>query len=320
MAVLLLKEADVDKLLPMPEAMEAVELAFRKIGLEEAMNISRSRAVTDHAQIHIMAATIKGMGAMGAKIYSTGRKNPPQFYVPLFDGKTGLLLAIMQGDHLGRIRTGATSAVATKALSRPESKSMGLLGTGKQAFAQVQGIASVRPIERVTVWSPTQAHREAFSAKLAEAFPAIKVTVASCARDAVVGHDIISTITSAYDPFVEADWLAPGTHINACGSNFAGKAELTPAAVKRCDLIVVDQREQARLESGDLEKPIEDKLIAWTDIRDLGPLLVGRYPGRENPGQITLFKSNGLAIQDVACAMRVYKHAVEQGVGTAIDF
>lgn len=320
MAILLLKEAEVEGLLPMSEALEAVELAFRKIGLEEAMNIPRSRAVTDHAQIHVMAATIKGMGAMGAKVYSTSRKNPPLFYVPLFDGKTGLLLAIMQADHLGRIRTGAASAVATKALSRPDSNSLGILGTGKQAFTQVEGIAKVRPIGRVTVWSPTQAHREAFGAKVAAAFPAIKVAVASTAREAVAGHDIVSTITSAYDPFVEGDWLEPGTHINACGSNFAGKAELTPSAVKRCDLIVVDHREQARLESGDLEKPIEDKLIAWTNIRDLGPLLVGRYPGRENATQVTMFKSNGLAIQDVACAMRVYKHAVEQGVGTSIDF
>lgn len=320
MPTLLLNEDEVERLLPMSEALEAVELAFRKIGLEEAVNITRSRAVTDHAQIHIMGATIKGMGAMGAKIYSTSRKNPPQFYVPLFDGKTGLLLAIMKADHLGRIRTGAASGIATKVLSRPESCSLGILGSGKQAFTQVEGVARVRNLQRVTVWSPTQAHRETFAATLEQAFPSIKVTVATTARDAVVGHDIVSTITSAYDPFIEADWLEPGMHINACGSNFAGKAELTPEAVKKCDLIVVDNREQARLESGDLEKPIEDKLVCWTDIRDFGPLLVGRYPGRQNAGQITLFKSNGLAIQDVACAMRVYRHAIEQNVGMTIDW
>ncbi len=319
MPMLLLNEDEVERLLPMSEALEAVEMAFRKIGLEEAVNLTRSRAVTDHAQIHIMGATIKGMGAMGAKIYSTSRKNPPQFYVPLFDGKTGLLLSIMKGDHLGRIRTGAASGIATKILSRPDSTSLGILGSGKQAFTQVEGIAQVRKLERVTVWSPTPAHREAFAETLAKAFP-FAISVATTARDAVVGHDIVSTITSAYDPFIEAAWLEPGMHINACGSNFAGKAELTPEAVKKCDLIVVDNREQARLESGDLEKPIEDKLVCWTDIRDFGPLLVGRYPGRENPNQITLFKSNGLAIQDVACAMRVYRHAVEQNVGTTIDW
>lgn len=320
MPVLLLKEAEIERLLPLEEAMEAVELAFRKVGLEEAMNLSRSRAVTDHAQIHIMAATIKGMGAMGAKLYSTSRKNPPQFYIPLFDGKTGLLLSIMQGDRLGRLRTGAATAVATRALSRQDSRSLGLLGTGKQALAQARGIALVRPIDRVTVWSPTAGNREAFGTLLARELPQARVTVASTAREAVSGHDIVTTITSAYDPFVEAEWLEAGMHINACGSNFAGKAELKPEAVKRCDLIVVDHREQALLESGDLEKPLEDKLISWTDIRDLGPLLVGRYSGRENAGQVTLFKSNGLAIQDVACAMRVYRHALAQGIGTTIDF
>jgi ornithine cyclodeaminase/alanine dehydrogenase-like protein (mu-crystallin family) len=320
MGILLINEGEVLRLLTMDRAIVAVENAFRKLGLEEASNIPRARAVTDHAQIHLMGASHKTASAMGAKIYSTSRKNPAQFYVTLFDGKTGGLLSLLQADHLGRIRTGAASAVATKLLARADAVTLGVLGAGRQAKTQIQAIARVRPLTVVKLWSRSMDRAAVLAAELASEGFHVPVEVQAQPRDAIRGMDILATATSASDPFVEADWLEPGQHINAIGSNYLGRAELQSKAVGRCDLIVVDHRDQAKIESGDLEKPLEDKLIHWAAIRDLGPLMVGRYPGRESASQITLFKSNGLGIQDVACAKVVHDLAVEQKLGKVVEW
>jgi ornithine cyclodeaminase/alanine dehydrogenase-like protein (mu-crystallin family) len=320
MGILLINEGEVLRLLTMDRAIVAVENAFRKLGLEEASNIPRARAVTDHAQIHLMGASHKTASAMGAKIYSTSRKNPAQFYVTLFDGKTGGLLSLLQADHLGRIRTGAASAVATKLLARPDAVTLGVLGAGRQAKTQIQAIARVRPLTVVKLWSRSMDRAAVLAAELVSEGFQVPVEVQAKPQDAIRGMDILATATSASDPFVEADWLEPGQHINAIGSNYLGRAELQSKAVGRCDLIVVDHRDQAKIESGDLEKPLEDKLIHWAAIRDLGPLMVGRYPGRESASQITLFKSNGLGIQDVACAKVVHDLAVEQKLGKVVEW
>ncbi|MCE2804166.1 MAG: ornithine cyclodeaminase family protein [Gemmataceae bacterium] len=320
METLLINEEEVVRLLSMDRAINAVEGAFKKLGLEEASNIPRARAVTDHAQIHVMGASHKTASAMGAKIYATSRKNPAQFFVTLFDGKNARLLALLQADHLGRIRTGAASAVATRLLARSDADSLGVLGAGRQAKTQIQAISLVRSLRLVRLWSRSMDRASALAAELKQEGFTPPIEVQAQPLDAVRGMDILITATSATDPFVEADWLEPGQHINAIGSNYLGRAELQPKAVCRCDLIVVDHRDQAKLESGDLEKPLEDKLIHWAAIRDLGPLMVGRYPGRENPHQITLFKSNGLAIQDVACAKVVHDLARDQGLGKVVSW
>jgi|694.fasta_scaffold10523_15 ornithine cyclodeaminase/alanine dehydrogenase-like protein (mu-crystallin family) len=320
METLLINEDEVRSLLTMDRAIAAVENAFKKMGLEEASNIPRARAVTDHAQIHLMGASHKTASAMGAKIYSTSRKNPAQFLVTLFDGKTGRLLALLQADHLGRIRTGAASAVATKFLAKPDASTLGVLGAGHQAKTQILAIAQVRPLKVVRLWSRSMDRASALAGELKNEGFAVAIEVQATPVDAIRSMEILVTATSAADPFVEAAWLEPGQHINAIGSNYLGRSELFPQAVSRCDLIVVDHRDQAKMESGDLEKPLDEKLIHWSAIRDLGPLLVGRYPGRVNSEQITLFKSNGLAIQDVACAKVIHDLAIQQGVGKVVNW
>jgi alanine dehydrogenase len=317
--VLLLTEEDVRRLLTMDMALEAVEQGLRKMALEEAMNTPRARVQTDHAMLHIMSAAAKTLGIMGAKLYSTSRRSGARFLVPLFDGKTGALLCLMQADYLGQMRTGAASGIATHYMARPDATEVGLFGSGKQARTQVQAICRVRHIRQVQVYSPNEEHRRAFAAEMSELCQTEVVPV-SRPEMAAEKKDIVITATTSREPVLTGHWISQGTHINAIGSNFLSKAELDSVTVRRCAVIAVDSKEQARLEAGDFQQPLEDGSLRWTDVRELGQIIVGRYPGRKHPQDITLFKSLGIAIEDVAVAGRVYARAQAEGVGKIMDW
>jgi len=317
--VLLLTEEDVRHLLTMDMALEAVEQGLRKLALDEAMNTPRARVQTDHAMLHIMSAAAKTLGIMGAKLYSTSRKNGARFILPLFDGKTGALLCLMQADYLGQMRTGAASGIATQHMARPDATEVGLFGSGKQARTQIQAVCRVRRIRQVQVYSPNEAHRRAFAAEMSELCQTEVVPV-SRPEMAAEKKDIVITATTSREPVLTGHWISEGTHINAIGSNFLGKAELDSVAVRRCAVIAVDSKDQARLEAGDFQQPLEEGSLRWTDVRELGQIIVGRYPGRKRPQDITLFKSLGIAIEDVAVAGRVYARALAEGVGKFIDW
>src|SRR5262245_19860322 len=315
--VLLLKEDQVRRLLTMEMALEAVELGLRKLALDEAMNVPRARVVTDHAQLHNMAAAAKTIGYMGSKVYATTRKGA-QFLVPLFDGKTGYLLALIQADYLGQMRTGAASGVATKYMARPEAAEVGLYGTGKQARTQLLAVCQVRRVRRVQVFSPNEEHRKQFAAEMSERCQTAVVPVAR-PEAAAEDKDIIITATASREPVLDGHWIPQGCHLNAIGSNFLGKAELDAVALRRCNVVVVDSKDQARLEAGDFQQALEDGSLQWADVRELGQVIVGRYAARKHPADVTLFKSLGIAVEDVALAARVYARAQEEGVGRALE-
>src|SRR5215472_13414634 len=168
MPVLLLTEDDVRQLLTMEMALEAVEQGLRKMALDEVQNVPRSRAQTDHAMLHVLSAAAKTLGVMGYKAYSTSRKGA-QFHVGLFDGKTGALLALIQADYLGQMRTGAASGVATQYMARHDATEVGLFGSGKQARTQLLAVCKVRKLRRVQVYSPNAEHRRRFAAEMREA-------------------------------------------------------------------------------------------------------------------------------------------------------
>jgi ornithine cyclodeaminase/alanine dehydrogenase-like protein (mu-crystallin family) len=317
--VLLLSENDVRQVLTMDLALEAVEQGLRKLALDEAANIPRARAQTDHAMIHVMGAAAKSLGVMGAKVYAASRKIGAVFVVPLFDGKTGSLLSIMQADYLGQVRTGAASGVATRYMAREDATEVGLFGTGKQARTQLIAICKVRRIRQVQVFSPNEEHRKQFAAEMSEVCET-EVVPAVRPEQAASKKDIVVTATTSREPVVQGGWLAQGTHINAIGANFLGKAELDAAAMRRCATVVVDSKDQARLEAGDFQQPLEDGSLHWADVRELGQVIVGRFPGRKHPEDVTLFKSLGIGIEDVAVAARVYQRALEAGIGTRIDW
>jgi ornithine cyclodeaminase/alanine dehydrogenase-like protein (mu-crystallin family) len=318
MPVLLLNEDEVRQVLTLEMALDAVEQALRKMALDEVVNVPRSRAQTDHAMLHVMAAAGKTLGVMGLKAYSTSRRGA-HFHVALYDGKTGALLAVIQADYLGQVRTGAASGVATQYMARPDASEVGLFGSGKQARTQLQAVCKVRKISRVQVYSPNEEHRRRFAAEMSELCNTEVVTVPR-PEMAAEDKDIIITATTSREPVLNGHWVAEGTHINAIGSNFLGKAEVDAVAVRRCDSIVVDSKDQARIEAGDFVQALEEGSIHWADVHELGQVIVGRYTGRAHAQDVTLFKSLGIAIEDVAVAARVYAKAQEAGLGRLLEW
>jgi alanine dehydrogenase len=315
---LLLREADVARVLKMDDVIHAVEDAFRHLGQHKGVNRPRQRSTTATGTVlHVMSAALPPLGAMGLKAY-TSAGGGARYLGMLYSVETGELLAMMEVDLLGQMRTGAASAVATKYLARTEAGSLGVLGTGKQARTQVIAISRVRPVALVKCYSRTAAHREAFAGEMVEELGGEVVAVDS-ARDAVEGVDIIATATTAKEPVLFGEWVAPGVHINAIGSNLATRRELDGEVVARSDRIVVDDLEQAQQESGDLIAAVQAGRSAWDRIVELGALVVGEAAGRTSARQITLFESQGIAVEDVAAMKLAYDRAVQMGVGEQLQ-
>ena len=303
----------------MDMALEAVEKGLRKMALDEAQNMPRARSQTDHAMLHVMSAV-----GQDARRHWATRPTPPaasgtQFHVGLFDGKTGALLSLMQADYLGQVRTGAASGVATQYMARPDATEVGLFGSGKQARTQVQAICKVRKVRRVQVYSPNEEHRQPFASEMS-AVCQTEVEPVPRPEMAAEDKDIVITATTSREPVLNGHWIAEGTHLNVVGSNFLGKAEVDAVAVRRCDSIVVDSKDQARLEAGDFAQALEDGSIHWADIHELGQVIVGRYTGRAHPQDVTLFKSLGIAIEDVATAAKVYEAAKARNLGKMVEW
>ncbi len=318
MSILLLTEHEVKGLLTMEMALEAVEAGLRKIGLDEAQNIPRSRCQTDHAMLHMMSAAAKTLGVMGYKAYTTSKKGG-HFHVGLCDGKSGELTALVQADWLGQVRTGAASGVATKVLARPEACEVGLYGTGKQARTQLMAVCKVRAVKRIQVFGRNEENRKQFCTEMS-AVCQVSVEPVADPQDAARAKDIVITATTSREPVLKGEWLSEGTHVNAIGSNFISKAELDLAAIRRCHPIVVDSKEQAHLEAGDFHQAIGSGTLHWKNVVELGSVLSGRAVGRTSPLEISLFKSLGIAIEDIATVAKVVAKAKEAGVGRMVDW
>lgn len=315
---LLLREADVARVLQMDDVIRAVEDAFRYLGQHKAVNRPRQRSTTaTGTMLHVMSAALPPLGAMGLKAYTSARSGM-RFIGMLYGVETGELLAMMEVDWLGQMRTGAASAVATKYLARQDAGSLGVLGTGKQARTQVLAISRVRPIALVKCYSPSPAHREAFAEEMVDELGAEVVAVDS-AQAAVEAVDIIATATTAKDPVLFGEWLTRGVHVNAIGSNAASRRELDGEAVARSHVIAVDSLEQAQQESGELIAAVQAGLYSWDRILELGHIVVGEATGRTTQDQITLFESQGIAAEDVATMKLAYDRAVELGVGERLQ-
>ena len=213
--------------------------------------------------------------------------------------------------------TGAASAVAARYMAREDASVVGVIGSGFQAVSQLEAICKVRPISSARVYSPNAEHRNAYAKDMSERL-GIEVTPVQSARLAVEGVDILVTITASPTPVFDGDWLQPGTHVTAVGGANAYVTELDDITIQRSDVLVVDDVAQARIECGELIMPASRGIILWEQLRELWQVVGGVAPGRNSPQDITLFKSLGMALWDIAVAKAVYDKAVVQGVGTAI--
>jgi alanine dehydrogenase len=240
-----------------------------------------------------------------------------RFVVPLFRSSTGEMVALIEADALGQIRTGAASGVATKYLANPGASVACIIGTGYQARTQLEAVAEVRTLKRVRAFGRDPERRSKFCREMNEKI-GVTVEPANSSAEAVKGSDIIITATSATIIVLEGAWLVPGMHINAMGANWPQKRELDSAAVDRADKVVVDSIEQAKMEAGDLVQAFGEDSSRWNAVQELSEIVTGKQGGRTSNDQITLFKSNGIATWDLASAVRVYEMAIAQGIGQPI--
>jgi alanine dehydrogenase len=314
---LLLTEADVKSILTMPLAIEAVEDSFRRLADGSALLHSRQRLhVPGKSYMHYMAAADATTGYMGLKIYTSSREGL-RFLVPLFQAESGDLIALIEANYLCQMRTGAASGVATRVLARPEAHTIGIIGTGLQARTQLEAVAHVRKIESIRAFGRDPGRREQFAKEMTERLK-IPVAAVASAEEAVRDADIVVTSTTSTNPVLEGRWLKPGMHINAIGANFPDKRELDDEAVRRSHVIAADSREQSKMEAGDLIRFFGDDDLRWSAVQELAAIVAGKTPGRTSPDQITLFRSNGIAIEDIVVAGRIYELARERGLGKQI--
>jgi alanine dehydrogenase len=310
---LFLREADVKALLTMDVALASLDAAFREWAAGGAVNQPRRR-VAGGAVLATMSAALPSSGLFGFKAYTVSQAGA-RFWVCLFDATDGRPRAVIEADWLGRLRTGAASGLATRYLARHDASVLTIIGAGSQALTQVLAVAAVRPLREVRVFSRDPAHRDAFVESLKATMPdGMSIRAAGSLREAVDAAEILSTITSAARPIVPGDWLQAGQHLNVCGSNFPDRREVDARAVARADLVVADDVEAARLEAGDLLLAEGEGQLSWARVHSLRDAIAGST-GTRQPSAITLFKSVGLAIEDVAAGAAVLQLAETQGVG-----
>lgn len=314
---MLLTEAEVESLLDMPATLDAVEEVLRAQAEGRATNHARRRVMLPTGGLNVMFAGAPDIGATGLKAYSISRSGA-RFYTMLFDSETGELLSIMQSDRLGQMRTGAASGIATKYLAREDATTLGLYGAGWQAESQLEAIAYVRKLERVIVYSRTEESRKLFADKMGELLGMEIETTHSPEEPAA--QDIVVTITSSPEPVLMGEWLSPGAHVNAAGSNFLFKSEIDREVVRRASFVCVDSREELGLEAGSLMRPLETGVILPEAVYELGQVVAGQVQGRRGPEDITLFASQGIALEDIAAARLVYDRAIEQDIGRDVEF
>jgi ornithine cyclodeaminase len=328
MPILILNHAEVEQLLPMAECIEVMAQALADLSAGRMhqplrtvvrppdaiglMGLMPAYRAGDQAIYGLKAVCVfPGNTAIG--------KDAHQGSVMLFSAETGELLALLNASAITAIRTGAVSAVATRLLSRVDAGDLAILGTGVQARSHLAAIACVRPIRRVRVASRSFEHARAFAETQAARYP-FPIEPAASAEAAVRGADLIVAATTTAEPILQRQWIAPGAHINAVGSSIPTTRELDTALMAAASLFV-DRRESTLSESGDYLFAMRAGAIGPEHIRaEVGELLLGRLPGRSGPDEITVFKSLGLAAEDLAAADYVYRQAQARGAGAWVEF
>lgn len=338
--VLVLKNEQMENLLPMAEEIDAIEQAFHELGEGKAMNAPRARLRTPWKEeggqyyFNNIMGLVPGVKSMALRIDSSFSKEvqvdgskrrvyPGDYIglVMLFDMDSCEILALMDDHYISTLRVGATSAVASKYLAREDARVMALLGSGEQAKTQLTAHAAVRQLDKVKVFSPTKKNRERFAEEMSEQ-TGIEVVPTASAEEAVRGSDIVTAATNTVDPVIQGKWLEPGMHLNSIvgGDGFLPRKELDDEAVLKASLIVVGYKPQIFLDKqAEFHDRLERGLIKAEDLHELGDLLTGKCRGRRDDKEITFFKNNtGMGIQFAATARKMYEKAREKGIGAEL--
>ena len=338
--VLVLKNEQMEHLLPMSEEIDAIESAFRELGQGKAMNAPRARLRTPWKEeggqyyFNNIMGLVPGVKSMALRIDSSFSKEvqvagskrrvyPGDFIglVMLFDMDTCEILALMDDHFISTMRVGATSAVASKYLARKDAKVMALLGSGEQAKTQLTAHAVVRQLSQVKVYSPTKENRERFAREMSKE-TGIEVVPVNSAEEAIRGSDIVTAATNTVDPVIQGKYVEPGMHLNSIvgGDGFLPRKELDDEAVLKAGLIVVGYKPQIFLDKqAEFHDRLERGLVKAEDLYELGDLVNGTCRGRQNDKEVTFFKNNtGMGIQFAATARKMYEKAKEKGIGAEL--
>ena len=317
--MLLLNEQEVRDLLPMDECVDVLDAAFAEWAAGSVSNMPRYRLPLMRGAQQVMAGMSRDSGATGLKTYVSGTRGSSRMVVLLFSAEDGSPLAMLAANALGQIRTGAASGVATRHMARPDAGTVAIVGTGSQAATQLGAVVAVRPIELALVYSRTPERREAFAQRMSTEL-GIAVRSTESAHEAVSQASVVCAITNSREPVFDGDSLAPGTHVNAAGSNHWMRREIDETTIRRSDIVVVDDLEDAKIECGELIWAAERRAFRWENAVELRDVVSGRVAGRPSPEAITLFESQGLAMEDVTVGMHVYHKALDGGIGREVDF
>jgi alanine dehydrogenase len=310
-----LTEADLKPLMDMGEAIACLEKGFGRWGEPDVINMTRRRGFSSQGTIMMMGAVDGPSGIYGFKTYFPNKlRMSAGVYVTLHSFAEGRLLAMMQAEAMSQMRTGAASGLATKLLANEDASALGIIGTGKQAFAQTAALCHVRPIKHILAFGRDEEKRDAFVKRLKTELK-IETRGVDDARNAVEPADIVVTSTNSATPVFDGAWLKPGSHVNAAGANHASRSEIDEVAMARTALISTDDREQAKIEAAEFVTRAREGLLDWASVVELGELVTGKIRGRTSAADITLFKSLGIAYEDVLYAQSLYGEAVKAGIG-----
>lgn len=327
MKVLILNKRDVESMLTMPKCIELMEGALASLARGEVILPLRPvLRIPDSSNLFaLMPAYSKALNAIGTKLITVYPGNhgtavdSHQGAVLLFDAANGSLLAMMDAISITAIRTAAVSAVATRLLAKESACTLAILGAGTQARAHIDAMLAVRPFKKVRVWSRNSEHARTL-VESAQRTHRVEFHVARDAASAVREADVVCTTTAAREPVLLGEWLSPGTHVNAVGASIPTARELDTEAVRR-SRVFVDRRESAVNEAGDIIIPMKEGAIpADAIVAEVGELLTGAATGRRGDDEITLFKSLGLAVEDLACAHYLHDRSKADGRGTWVEF
>ena len=310
---LYLTESHVNSLLTMQLAIDALDEVFKARARGDAFNMPRRRLPTSSGVYNFMSASWKVRNLVGHKSYAGGRPGI-QFHVMLYDTSTNELMAVIEANRMGQVRTGAASGVATRYMANEgEQIAVGIIGSGYQAETQLEAVAHVRNVAVAYVYSRDPGNRERFAAKMSERL-GFEVRTADSA-ELTADADVICTITSSVDPVLKGEWIDPGTHINAAGNNSWMKRELDTRTVVSANFVAVDDIEQAKAECGELMRAADTGHFSWDSAIPIHDIVNGGRPGRSSKHDVTLFESQGIALEDIAVCDRIVELARKRGIG-----
>jgi ornithine cyclodeaminase/alanine dehydrogenase-like protein (mu-crystallin family) len=308
-----LTEDDVKQLIFMPQALDAVESAWKARSLGQASDIPRTRAQVPEGILNMLKATAPSLGYIGFKYYYNAKAGDTK-HIHLVNVKTGRLEAIIEAGWLGSMRTGAASGIATRYLAKKKSETLGQIGSGGQASTQISAIHHAVGVSKVKVFSRTRSKLVAFCNAMSSELN-IEVMPADSAEGALQGADVVNVMTRSATPVMNGAWLEPGQHINAAGSNALNRQEVDQQSIERCDVITVDARGTAENESGDLAPLVERGKLRWKDLTEIGDVITAKAVGRSDDRQISLFESHGMGLQDLYIAVEALRMAREKKIG-----